>query len=131
MADKKIPEAQIKEMAKAKVAEMLKLTDEGTLFEEKDITEYGAYKYAVEMEIEGELRYVTIVLTTKNAVPTAKQLATKGGAFDPYAEREMWIAEKERKAREKAENDAKKKAKIAKDTARREAAAKQKAEREG
>lgn len=122
MADKKIPEPQIKEMAKAKVAEMLKLTDEGTLFEEKDIIEYGAYKYAVEMEIDGELRYVTIVLTTKNAIPTAKQLATKGGAFDPYAEREMWIAEKERKAKEKEENDAKKQAKIAKDKARREAA---------
>lgn len=122
MADKKFTEAQLKEMAKAKVAEALHLVDEGTILEERDTTEYGAYKFAVDVEVGGELRTVTIVLTAKNAIPTAKQLATKGGAFDATAEREAWLEEKERKAAQKAENEAKKQAKIAKDKARREAA---------
>ena len=122
MADKKLTEAQKKEMSKDIVAEALHLRDEGTLIEEKDITEYGRHKYAVDVPIGGELRTVTIVLTAKNAIPTAKQLATKGGAFDANAEREIWLAEMERKAAEKAEIEAKKQAKIAKDKARREAA---------
>ena len=109
--EKKMTEAQIKETAKRIVADKLGLMDEGTIIEERDITEYGAFKYAIDVEVSPNiLRTVTIVLTAKNEKPTIKQVEANGGAFNATAMREAWLADlasKEEKKRKLEEEKSK------------------------
>ena len=129
--EKKMTEAQIKETAKRIVADKLGLMDEGTILEERDITEYGAFKYAVDVEVSPNImRTVTIVLTAKNEKPTIKQVEANGGAFDATATREAWLADLASKAEKKRKADEEKSKKIERDKLKREAMAKAKEEKE-
>ena len=77
--------------------------------------QFGDYKYAIPVTVDGEERWAKLDLTAGNNKDTK---TTK--AFNPYTEAEVWRADKAEKA-EIAEAKAKAKAeKIAKDKAKRE-----------
>ena len=100
MAEKKMTQAEILEMAKTKVVALLT-----EILETANAERVGDYTYSVPTEVNGVERWVEVELTAKTTMTTDEGKIP----YDPFEKAAIWEAEKEIK-KAAAEERAKKKA---------------------